>query len=106
MFINIKQNEPGWENETGIKSKNYNNILAYYNIKVAIIQMVENIPNGFEEFKDIIINYLKENIDKYKTFIKNYYKLDGTEVISGIYSMYIRNYDIKEVEKKMLSLIK
>lgn len=100
------QNEPGWENETGIKSKYYNNILAYYNIKVAIIQMVENIPNGFEEFKDIIINYLKENIDKYKTFIKNYYKLDGTEVRSGIYSMYIINYDIKEVEKKMLSLIK
>ena len=27
------QNEPGWENETGSKSKNYNIVLSYYNIR-------------------------------------------------------------------------
>ena len=99
------QNEPGWENEIGLKSKYYNNTLAYYNIKVAVIQMIENIPYGFEEFREIIENYLKDNIEKYKSFIKDYYQLDGLEVKSGIYSMYIRKYNIKEIEKEMLGLI-
>lgn len=99
------QNEPGWENEMGIKSKSYNNILAYYNIKVAVIQMLENIPYGFDEFTDIIVNYLKDNKEKYETFIKQYYKLDGSEIKSGIYSLYIRNYNIKELHKKLLTFL-
>ena len=55
------QNEPGWENETGLKSKNYNIVLAYYNIEVATIQMIENTPPTFEIFKDIMTKYLVEN---------------------------------------------
>lgn len=99
------QNEPGWENETGIKSKSYNNVLAYYNIKVAVIQMIENVPGGFEEFTKIMIDYLKKNKDKYNKFIKQYYDLDGSEVRSGIYSLYIRDYNIRDIQDKMLSLI-
>ena len=34
------QNEPGYENEDGEKSKNYNNFIAYHNIKRATINMI------------------------------------------------------------------
>ena len=67
--------------------------------------MIENIPNGFEEFYDIMINYLKENKDKYDTFIKKYYKYDSTEMKSGIYSLYIGNYNIKVLHTKLSAII-
>ena len=97
------QNEPGWETETGIKSKNLNIVLAYYNIKVAVIQMIRNTPHSFKIFKDIMISYFIKNIDSYNKFITEYEKYDGEKIKSGLYSMLI-DYDIKAVQEDMMLL--
>jgi ubiquitin-protein ligase len=83
------QNEPGWENETGQKSKNYNIVLAHYNIKVATIQMIRETPPTFEVFKDIMISQLVKNIESYRKFIQSYEKYDGKKIKSGLYSMIV-----------------
>lgn len=97
------QNEPGYEKEEGIKSTNYNNVLAYQNINFATIEIIENPPQGFEVFKDIMIKYLVNNIDKYNSFINKYIEYDGLTLKSGIYNMTLK-YDIKQVQEKLMIL--
>lgn len=83
------QNEPGWENEIGLKSKNYNIVLSYYNIKVATVQMIRDTPPTFEVFKDIMISHIVKNIDLYRKFIQSYQEYDGKTIKSGLYSMVV-----------------
>ena len=101
LHENPIQNEPGWEKECGEKSKSLNIVLAYYNIKVAVIQMLEKIPPSFEVFQDIISSYFVKNIDLYLAFIKNYKEYQGQKIMSGLYSMYL-DYDIEGVEEDMV----
>jgi len=54
-------NEPGWENENGSISKNYNNIITHENFKIAIINIIKNIPYGFEMFLPIIREHFINN---------------------------------------------
>ena len=103
LHENPIQNEPGWENETGIRSKNLNLVLAYYNIKVAVIQMIRETPKGFEIFRDIMLQHFVKNIDSYNEFITNYEEYDGEQIKSGLYSMLI-DYDIKKVQEDMMVL--
>lgn len=97
------QNEPGWENETGLKSKNYNIVLAYYNIEVATIQMIERTPPTFEIFKEIMTNYLVQNYDKYLDFMAEYSEYEGKKIKSGLYSMIV-NIDFKKLKSKLQNL--
>ena len=97
------QNEPGWENETGMKSKNYNIVLAYYNIEVATIQMIEETAPSFEMFHDIMTNYLVENYDKYLEFMNEYQEYEGKKVKSGLYSMVV-DIRFKTLQKKLKKL--
>ena len=60
-------NEPGYENlkpETSSESRNYIKILEYHNHLIAVIQMIEDIPNGFSCFRELIESKFCEN---YKT---------------------------------------
>lgn len=97
------QNEPGWERETGIKSRNYNIVLAYYNIKVATIQMMEYTPASFEMFKDIMGKYLVQNIEKYKDFMDEYTEYDGKTIKSGLYSMVV-DINFKALRKHLTKI--
>lgn len=98
------QNEPGYENENGEKSKNYNNVIAYYNIKIATLDMINKPPNGFEVFSDIMKKYLIENIDLYNKFIKEYSKYEGMYLTSGIYHMRINKYNIYKLQEELMIL--
>lgn len=97
------QNEPGWEKETGKKSEDYNNVLAYYNIKGAVIHMIENTPEEFMMFKDIMIQFLVKNFDKYIKFTEKYIHLDKQRIKSGIYDMTV-DFNIKDLQEKLLML--
>ncbi len=99
------QNEPGWENETGIKSQNYNNVIAYHNIADSIIKNIENIPFDFRIFQEICNKKFLKNKDKIKVFCNNYKKLEGEIVKSGIYMMTILDYDIYNLIDKIELLI-
>lgn len=71
VFIqNPIQNEPGYETENGSKCINYNKILYYENINTAIIGLINNIPNTFDCFENIIIQNFIKNYNNILKFIK------------------------------------
>jgi ubiquitin-conjugating enzyme E2 Z len=80
-------NEPGFEKETGAKSKNYSSIVNYFNIKTATIKMLENPPTGFEVFKDIMIKHFIKNIDYYRNYLHENKDKHSSNINSTIYSM-------------------
>ena len=45
-------------------------MIEYYNLKVGLVQMIEDTPKGFEEFKDIMLKYYVNNYDKYRKFLE------------------------------------
>ena len=78
------QNEPGYESETGEPAIEYNKLIHYYNIKVAVIQMINAPPIDFEDFaeymnKDFMknypryIDYLSKNTYLHETKLKSKY---------------------------------
>jgi len=80
-------NEPGFENETGNRAKNYSSIVNYFNIKTATIKMLENPPHGFDVFKDIMIKHFIKNIDYYRKYISENKDKHNSNIFSTIYSM-------------------
>jgi ubiquitin-protein ligase len=60
------QNEPGFESKSKEELSKYNEIIAYANIKISVIEMITHTPNEFIFFKDIIVKYFMENIDYYR----------------------------------------
>lgn len=65
------RNEPGFENSDIKIINRYNEIIEYANIKIAVLDIMNNVPNEFIYFKSIMNNIFLENIDFYKKFIEN-----------------------------------
>ena len=62
------RNEPGYEKVTKTHKSNvlYNQLIEHANLRVGVIQMIEETPKGFEKIRDEIIKYFKENYNWYK----------------------------------------
>ena len=97
---NPLQNEPGFETEVGEKAINYLNLIKYYNISIASLDMITNIPKGFEEFQEIINAKFKENLDFYNKFIEDNVENDNKLFKSSIYSMS-EVYDLTSLKTKI-----
>ena len=95
------QNEPGWETETGQKSKDYNNVISFFNIETNIIRAITKTPDCCSPFKDIILKYFVNNIEKYYKVLENNSKLNGKKIKSGIYSMCIDKYDNNYIREEL-----
>lgn len=95
-------NEPGFEKEplTGETSKTYNSVIAYNNIRVAVIKMLENTPYMFKYFKPIMIDYFNEYRDFYSDYINQHMKSHNKKYSTRIYSMNGK-YDIKFLEENI-----
>tara|TARA_Y200000002_G_C22660971_1_gene655711 strand:- start:450 stop:1157 length:708 start_codon:yes stop_codon:yes gene_type:complete len=95
------QNEPGWETEEGVKSKEFNNVVSYYNIETSIIKALSETIHGYEVFKDIMISHFIKNIKKYYKFLEQGKKLQGKKIKSGIYGMVIPYYNYEELKEEL-----
>ena len=95
------QNEPGWENETSTKSKEYNNVIGYHNIETSVINNLSKELYEYDVFKDIMISYFVKNIEQYYKIIVSNSKLQGKKLKSGIYSMRIDNCDYEGLKEKL-----
>lgn len=108
-------NEP-WVNETHNDINNYNEIIEYSNIDIAVCDIVTKNSYIYKPFFDYFYSYVKENFyknyDKLIDFVKKK-KMDvkGTQIISAkIYQMQVSvNYDdiIFKLEnsKKLLEIL-
>jgi ubiquitin-conjugating enzyme E2 Z len=85
---NPLQNEPGYENCIDDKSKIYKNIVEYYNIKVAVIQMMNFTPNRFEGFKPVMKKYFLQNYDRFNDYVMKNIN-NKTKIHSRIYSLAV-----------------
>ena len=83
------RNEPGFEKESkeGETSVKYNRIIEYYNLKVAVLKMMEQPPPSFEYFSDIMANYFMKNIDFYEDYIKRNMEHNNKIFTTKIYSL-------------------
>ena len=104
VFINDPlKNEPGYELSSRIKIDNYNKILEHETYNIAIINTLENIPNGFINFKIVIQNYFKKNYKKYITNLNKYKNISNNNIYSlDIYNMSIQcDYDtiLRKIDK-------
>ena len=87
------QNEPGWDNikSNDLRSLNYNNILKYANVKIAILDMIENPPYKFDIFKDLMLEYLHKNKDAIRNYLSSNNTItDESNLKSEIYSLQIK----------------
>ena len=94
------QNEPGFENEVGERSKNYSEIIKYHNIASATLKILENPPLGFGVFKDTMKNHFIKNIDFYRDYVKTHKDKHTITINSSIYSMKMQ-YNIDLLESKI-----
>ena len=78
------QNEPGWEQETGKKSKDYNILLRYHNLRVAVLKMIIDTPPCFEYFKTIMIDHFMENRFTFLKYLDSIKNLDKKVICSSI----------------------
>lgn len=103
LILGVKhpiQNEPGWESETGNKSRDYNRLLEYHNLRVAVIKMILDTPYGFECFKTPMIDHFMENRFGFMKYIESIKKLDKKVFSSRIYSMSYK-FNVKNLEEGM-----
>ena len=92
-------NEPGFEKEplTGDTSRTYNSVIAYNNIRVAVIKMMTNTPYIFKYFKPIMDEYFIKYKDFYMGYINDHMKYHNKKYSTRIYSMNGK-YDLKFLE--------
>jgi len=102
-------NEPGFE-DTNIHDLNkYNELIFYANIKISVLQMIQETPKEFMYFKSILENFFLDNCDFYKNILSLKKETNNKKIIiSPAYSMsLLTNYNflLKQIfllEKKLL----
>ena len=65
--------------------------------------MIQKTPRGFEEFRDIMIRYYVNNLEKYRKFLEKRMTHDGDVRNLKLYNMCAK-LDYSKVYEKMLLL--
>jgi ubiquitin-protein ligase len=106
LFINnpITQ-EPGWENTLQEKSSMYNLVIEYRTLEIAVLEMLENPPIGFEHFIEIMEKTFIELYTTYLTKLDNLKIYQGKTIKSPIYDIKI-TMDIATLKSKFITKYK
>ena len=94
---NPLRNEPGFENSTQDIIDIYTKIIEFSNIKVSLIEQYNKDLGIYEVFREIINNYIKENIKYYDEIIKRMNKNKNELINSPAYGMNVY-LDYKELK--------
>ena len=82
-------NEPGWEKRNDPNTKLYENLIRYFNIRYAVIEILENFPVNYLDFKKEIINIFIKNYSKYKIEVNKFIHLNKKVIKSPVYNFEI-----------------
>ena len=83
------RNEPGFENSTQSLINTYTKIIEFSNIKVAFIEQANNNLGTYEVFRQIINDYIKENIEYYDNILEKLSKNKNETIQSPAYGMNV-----------------
>ena len=89
-------NEPGWENVFDEKTKLYEDIVKYFNVKYAVIEVLKNLPENYSDLRSEIYSLFLKNYNIYLDQINSIKYHDMKTVKSPVYSFEI-NIDCKEL---------
>ena len=103
---NPMHNEPGYENDNSTSSISYRNILEHENISISILNILENIPNTFDNFMPIIRDHFINNFHNLKNRLIpliNTYKENTIERMTSLFKLQIK-YKYNYLLKKLLNI--
>jgi ubiquitin-conjugating enzyme E2 Z len=88
-------NEPGYEFAPTSTLDEYNMIIEHESLRGACINILNNIPSGFEVFKDTIEKYFIKNYDNYiEKIVSNIDTKNNKQINASIYNMELcTNYN-------------
>lgn len=106
-------NEPGWEKRNDDKTKIYEDMIKYFNIKYAVCNVLSKINSGSEPydsflyFKDRINTHFVYNYEKnyYHDLIKSIKSYNGKNISSPVYGFSLC-FDIDNVKMDLDTLYK
>lgn len=81
------RNEPGFEHSPQKHIDVYSSVIKFSSIKVTIIDQLNKDLGKFEVFRDEILNYFKNNLDKYDDIVENLSKKENICVRTPAYGM-------------------
>jgi len=81
------RNEPGFESSGQSQIDMYSKVIKFSNIKVAIIDQVSSNLGLFENFRDTIKEYYKNNLEYYDNMVEELCKSENEEVKTPAYGM-------------------
>lgn len=79
-------NEPGWEKKNDANTKLYEDLVRFFNIKYAVINVVKTMSRRYALFKKHIVAVFKKNYLVYKAEITKFSHLDKIDVKSPVYN--------------------
>ena len=94
-------NEPGWETKNDSRTKLYETMVRYFNIRYAVIKVLNEINNSpFSDFKDAVrsnfIKFYKHYIDE----VTKFEKYSGLTKNSPVYGFSV-TFDVDYVKKEL-----
>ena len=81
------QNEPGYENNKGKSAKDYNEVLKWYNLEIAVSKVKKELPPGFKDFKPYVEKEFKKNKEYYTKYLNKIKDDEGKKIKSRFFSM-------------------
>lgn len=81
------QNEPGYENNKGKNAKDYNEVLKWYNLEVAVAKVKNELPPGFKDFKPYVIKEFENNKKYYTNYLNKIKENEGRKIKSRFFSI-------------------
>lgn len=95
------QNEPGFENDKGLKSIYYNEVIQHETLNFTVFKLLKEPPRNFNEFLPIIEDYFINNFEWYIEKLKNLNETYKKKqyFVSPVYAISCQNkYDILLLE--------
>ena len=82
-------NEPGWEKKNDLRTKLYEDLIRYFNIKYAVLEIIKEMPIKYKKFTRQINEIFTQNFATYKKEIISLRHLDGQTIQSPVYSFSV-----------------
>lgn len=98
------QNEPGWENKTGLQLIQYNRVVQWFNLKYAVCEILQSIFDKNDSFAVAFAEQVKQQFilhyPQYIKSVRSFEKDNGNILVTPLWmcSVYI---DVKSVESTL-----
>lgn len=83
------RNEPGFETSSDDSINSYSDVIKFSNFKISVIDQINNNLGNFEDFRVIINDYFKSNIETYDKLISKLCSNKNKEIQTPAYGMVV-----------------